>query len=159
MYSVCVYYWYYTCTSCLTPLSITNVNKMYRIFLIRRYSYYLFCCSFCVDPIWGQYLFLWKARRHQWRLDKVRRVRWWWLLDAVSSVRSLSVLLSAMGMTCTIQTVLALAWRPSSEIIHTHVHVLRLLVAATIWGQRLFRSRASDCAATIRGQQLLEEIR
>ena len=55
--------------------------------------------------------FFWKA----WR-----RPRW---LDRVSTccTCSLSVLLSAVRMTCTTQTVLALAWRPSSEIIRTRV--------------------------------------
>ena len=66
---------------------------------------------------------VWKALRHQRRLDKVRTsidnragnallsmVRVRLLLDAVSSTRSLSVLLSAVGTTGTTQTVLALAW-------------------------------------------------
>ena len=33
---------------------------------------YLFCCSFCAVTIRGRCLFLWKAWRHQWQLDKVR---------------------------------------------------------------------------------------
>ena len=66
------------------------------------------------------------------------RVRRWWLLDAASSMRSLSVLLSAVGTTRTTQTVLALAWLPSSEIICTHGRVPCLLPAATIRGRRLF---------------------
>ena len=53
-------------------------------------------------------------------------------------MRSLPVVLLGVGMTRTTQTVLALAWRPSSEIIHTHVHMPRLLAAATIRGQQLF---------------------
>ena len=91
------------------------------------------------------------------------RVRRWWLLDTVSSTRSLSVLLSAVGMTRTTQTVLALAWWPSSEIICTRVRVLRLLAAATIRGWRLFCSWKSFrlCgyylrAATIQGRRLFE---
>ena len=86
------------------------------------------------------------------------RVRRWWLLDAVSSMRSLLVLLSAVGTTRTTPTVLALAWWPLSEIIRTHVHVPHLLSVATIRGRRLFCSRASYCAATIRGRCLFEEI-
>ena len=86
----------------------------------------------------------------------IRYVRWWWLLDAVSSTCSLSLLLSAVGTTRTTQTVLALAWWPSSEIIRTRVRMPHLLAAATIRGWRLFRSRASDCAATIWGQWLFE---
>ena len=54
--------------------------------------------------------------------------------------------------------VLVLAWWQSSEIIHTRVHVPRLLAMATIWERRLFCSRASDCVATIRGWRLFEEI-
>ena len=83
-------------------------------------------------------------------------VRRWWLLDTVSSTRSLSVLLSAVGTTRTTQTVLALAWWPLSEIIRTCVRVPRLLAAATIQGQHLFHSRASGCAATIWGQPLIK---
>ena len=49
------------------------------------------------------------------------RVRRWQLLDAVSSTHSLSLLLSAVGATCTTQTVLELEWWPSSEIIRTRV--------------------------------------
>ena len=87
------------------------------------------------------------------------RVGRWRLLDTVSSTRSLSVLLSAMGTTRTTQTILALAWWPLLEIIPTRVHMPRLLAAVTIWGQCLFRSRASDCAATIWGRHLFEELR
>ena len=43
----------------------------YRISSIRRRGYNLFHCSFCEATIWGWRLFLWKAWRHQWRLDKV----------------------------------------------------------------------------------------
>ena len=80
------------------------------------------------------------------------------LLDAVSSTHSLSVLLSAVGMT---HTTPALVWWPSSEIIRTRVCmcVLHLLAAATIQGWRLFHSRASDCVVTIPGQPLFQLIR
>ena len=77
------------------------------------------------------------------------RVRRWWLLDAVCSTHSLSVLLSAVGTTRTTQTVLALAWWPSSETIHTRVRMPHLLATTTIRGGRLLRLRALDCAATI----------
>ena len=62
-------------------------------------------------------------------------------LDAVSNMHSLSVLLSAVGTTRTTQTVLALAWRPSSEIIRTHVRVPGLLAAATIYGSHYIHPR------------------
>ena len=87
------------------------------IYSIRRCSYYLFRCSFCAATIqgrrlfkggdysraatiWGWWLFLWKARRHQQWLDKVHTsetvtdARHYWY-----SARSLSILLSAVGMT------------------------------------------------------------
>ena len=104
----------------------------------------------------GRHLFLWKSRDINDGWIRYVQVRWQQLLDAVSSTHNLSVLLSAVGMTCTTQTVLALAWWPSSAIIRTWVHVPHLLAMATIQGWYLFRSRASDCAATIRGWQLLE---
>ena len=71
---------------------------------------------------------------------RYERVRQWWLLDAVSSMHSLSVLLSAVGTTCTTQTVLALARWLLSKIICTRVRVPRLLATATIC---LFCSRAA----------------
>ena len=58
----------------------------------------------------------------------------WRLLDAVSSMRSLSVRLSTMEMSCTTQTALALAWWLLSERI-SHTCVLHLLATVTI---RLF---------------------
>ena len=66
------------------------------------------------------------------------RARRWRSLDAVISMCSVSVLLSVVGTTRTTQTVLALAWWPSSEIIHASVCVPCLLAAATIWGRQLF---------------------
>ena len=83
-------------------------------------------------------------------------VRWWRLLDNVSSTRNLSVLLSAVGMTCTTQAVIVLVWLPLLESIHTRLRVLCLLVMATIWGRHLFRSRALGYAATIWAQPLFE---
>lgn len=68
---------------------------------------------------------------------------------------SFSVLLSAVETTRTPQIALAQARWLSSEIICTRVHMPRLLAVATIRGWRLFHSRASDCAATIQGRQLL----
>ena len=67
------------------------------------------------------------------------QARQWQLLDTVNSMCSLSVLLS-VEMTHTTQMALALAWWPSSEMIHTCVCILRILAAATIQGQSLFCS-------------------
>ena len=77
-----------------------------------------------------------------------KRVRRWWLQNAVSSTRSLSVLLSVAGMTRTTQTVLVLGWWPSSETIRTHESVLWVLPG--------IYSRALNCVGTIRGQSLFE---
>ena len=74
-------------------------NQMPRLLFI---SLLVLCGYYSrVATIQGQHLFLWKARRHQRRLDKIIQVRRWRLLDAVSSTRSLSVLLSAVGTTHT----------------------------------------------------------
>ena len=64
----------------------------------------------------------------------------WQLLDAFSSKNSLSILLSAVGMSRTTRTVLAPARWPLSKIICTRVHVSPITAAATIWGWRLFCS-------------------
>ena len=86
----------------------------------------------------------------------IRYIRVRWLLDTVSSKRSLSVLLSALGMTCATQTVLALVWWPLSETIRTCVHVPHFLAVATIRGWCLFHSRALDCVVTNWGWRLFE---
>ena len=142
-----------------TTWSAESLANIYRISLIWCCGYYLFRCSFYVATIRGRLLFDGGVYffgnpgdgwiRYIW-------VRQWRLLDNVSSTRSLSVLLSALRTTRTTQTVLALAWWPSSEIIRTRVRVPCLLAAATIQGRCL--SRASDCVATIQGQRLFEEI-
>ena len=136
------------------PYFFNQTPQLLFILLLVLYGYYLRTAT-----IRGWRLFLWKAQRQR-QLDKVWRVRRWRLLDAVSSMHSLSALLSAVETTHTRQTVLALAWRPSSEIICTRVRVcvLRLLAAATIQGWCLFRSRALDCVATIWGRRLIEKI-
>ena len=101
-----------------------------------------------VAAIQGWHSFPWKPRDINDSWIRYVQVRRWRLLDTVSSI--LSVLLSAVGTT---HTTLALVWWSSSEIIHT-----RLLAMATIQRRCLFRSRASDCAATIWGWLLFEEI-
>ena len=90
-----------------------------------------FTACFSVAIIWGQRLFYWEsAAVIQWRL-----------LDAFSGNHSLSVLLSAMETCHATQIAPALAWWPSSEIIHTHVRVPCILAAATILRQHLFGSK------------------
>ena len=139
---------------------IRTVLEDYHTF--RHLSYYLFHCSVCAASIRGRLLFKGSVYffgkpgdindgwiGYEW-------VRRWRLLDAVSSMHSLSVLLSAVGTTRTAQTVLALAWWLPSEIIRTSVHMPHSLTAATLQGRHLFRSKALDCVATIQGGPLFE---
>ena len=88
--------------------------------------------------IQGWRLFLWNVWRHQRGPDKVHTSETVMVARCCPSTCSLSVLLSAVGTTHTTQTVLALAWLPSSKTIRTHGRMPRLLVAATIQVQRLF---------------------
>ena len=122
----------------------------------------LFCCSFCAATIRGWLLFeggvysFGKAGDINNGWIRYIRLRQWRLLDAVSSTRNLSLLLSAVRTTCTTQTVLVLAWWQLREIICTcvcHIYWLQLLFggciyfvqevrivrqAVTIWGRWLF---------------------
>ena len=90
-------------------------------------------------------------------------VRWWRLLDAVSSTRSFSVLLSAVESTHTTWIALTLAWWPLSEIICACVHMPCIVATATIRGQRLFVQSFRFCGyclreTTIWQRHLFEEI-
>ena len=69
------------------------------------------------------------------------RVIQWWLLGTVSSLHSLSVLLSALETSRTTPIALVLAWWPSSEIIHTRLHVLAMV---TFGGRRLLHSHCKN---------------
>jgi len=82
--------------------------------------------------------FFGKASIYQWRLDKAIQRR---PLDAISSMWSHSVLLSAMEMSHTTQTVLVLACWLSSAVICTCVHVSCSLATATIPWQRLLHTK------------------
>ena len=117
-----------------------------------------FAARFCVSTIRGWLLFLWKAGRHQRRLDKVRVIQWQ-LLDTVSSTRSLSVPLSAVETSCTTQTALVLAWWPSSQMIRRCVPP-QLLFKGGVYFTQSFRLCSYYLrAVTIRGRRLFEEIR
>ena len=103
-------------------------------------------------------VFLWKVRRHQWRLDKVRR------RHTVTTVRccqqsskcGLSVRVSGMERSRTTWTALTLVLaRWPSSIIHIRVHVLRIVAMATIQGRHLFRSELP----TNRGRNPIDKIR
>ena len=74
-------------------------------------------------------------------------------------------MLSAVEMSRTTQTVLALAWSLLSAIIRTHIHVPCILAAATIRGRHLFHSVLPIMrllflmAVIIQGWSLFKEIR
>ena len=77
----------------ISPFIKSQYNKcIYLMSSNRHRSYYLFRCSFCADTIRGRHLFVWKP----WDVndDWIRyvRVRRWWLLEAVISTHSLSLL-------------------------------------------------------------------
>ena len=69
-------------------------------------------------------------------LDKVHTNATVTMLESVSSAHSLSVLLSAVETIRTAQTVLALVWWLSSEIIHTCMRVLRLLFEGGVYSKK-----------------------
>ena len=135
----------------------TNSNKIIFNYLATWHTVFLqsdtvatiyFAAHFVRLLFEGSILFLWKAWRHQWWLDRVRTSETVTVaISTVSSTRSLSVLLSAVGTTRTTQTVLALAWWPSSEIIHAHTCMCAAFTSHSHYsGQHILR--ASDCAAT-----------
>ena len=117
----------------------------------------VFLWSDAMATIWGRH-FLWKVRRHQWRLDKVRR------RHSVTTVRccqqsskcGLSVRVSGMERSRTTWTALTLVLaRWPSSIIYISVHVLRIVAMATIQGWHLFRSELP----TNRGRNPIDKIR
>ena len=137
----------------------------YCISSIRCHGYYLFAAHFVRLLYEGSVYFFGKPRDINDGWIRCIWVRQWQLLDTVSSTCSLSLLLSAVGTTCTTQTVLALARWWSSEIICTCVHVLRVLAAAIYYLRAVFISFKifGSCgyysrAAIIRGWHLFEVI-
>ena len=79
------------------------MRAIYHISSIRCCGYYF--VHLCVATIRGQPLFLWKANTIRYK--QVIQIS---LIDADSSMRSLSVLLSALETSHTTQTALALGW-------------------------------------------------
>ena len=75
------------------------------------------------------------------------------MLDAVKSTHSFSVLLSAMEMTRTAQ--IALALRSMATVLKNHLHTC----AEPLFEVLFLPFRASDCAATIQGWCLFQEMR
>ena len=102
--------------------------------LIRCRGYCFSHCMFGAASIWQQHSFFAKATDINNSWIKYTPAIQWRLLDAVSSKCSLSVLLSGMETSHTI-----VRWQ-QSEIICICVRVPHIVAAATIWGQRLFRS-------------------
>ena len=95
------------CSELLLWLSL--LHSTYRISLIRRCGYYIFHCSvlWCYySRVAGVYLFRMPAVMNNGWIRYIRHVQVmrWWLLDTVSSMRSLSILLSAMEKSFTTRT-------------------------------------------------------
>ena len=91
--------------------------------------------------IWGQCLYFFgkpKDIKDSW-IRYIQALQQW-LLEAISSTQSLSVLLSVMEKSCATQTILLLACWPSLAVIPTCVGVLSSLAVATLWERRVFCS-------------------
>ena len=110
----------------------------YRISSIRCCGFYFFIASFVWLLFKGSIHFFRKPAGTNNGWISYTQVRRWRLLDTVSSMRSLSVLLSAMEMSCATRTALALTRWLLSEIIH--ICVLHIVVVATIQGWHLLCS-------------------
>ena len=107
--------------------TIIHIKRI--IFLRSGAAATIFCCSLlCGYYSRGAFISL-ESQRISWRLDKVRTSA---MVMITSSTHSLSVLLSAMETTCTTWIAPAIACWPSSEIIHTRLHVLPIPLTATI---------------------------
>ena len=126
----------------------------YSISLIRHRGYYFFRCSFQ----YGYNLrvaFISSADSNNAWMRYTQAIQLG-LIDAGSSMCSLSVLLSAVEMSLRTQIALEIAqWAPAT-IISTHVRALCILVAATIRGWLLLEGGYYSRVATIRGWLLLE---
>ena len=151
-------------------IQINNLDQqpIYRISLIRHRGYYLLRCSFCAATIRGRLLFeggvyfFWKPEDINDGWIRYVRVRWWRLQDTVSSTRSLSVLLSAVGTTCRTQTVLCA--RVVTVIRnHSHTCACAMFTSCGCYSRVAFILIKSfefcsyySRAATIQGRQLFE---
>ena len=135
----------------------TGMMHNYRISSIRRRGYYFFFAAhFCVATIRRQRLFLWKVRRHQQRLDKVRT------RNTVTTVRFSAV--STASQSC------CQLWNESYSldsfsaslvtIIRSYSHKCAAYSSRGYYSWRaVFISlRAPDCTATIQGWRLFKEI-
>ena len=109
--------------------------------LVRCYGYFFFSLLIFVPLLFeGSVCFFGKLTdiNNDW-IGYVQAIQWW-LLDAVNSMHSLSVLLPAVETSHTTQIVLALASWPLSEINCICVHAMCILATATIHGWHLFCS-------------------
>ena len=99
-----------------------------------------FTAWFCAATIRGQRLFLWKAQRHQRQLDKVCTSETVTVINAVSSMHSLSVLLSVLqhspraspvtvvrNYLCTCPHIIAAATIQGWCLFHSELLISRLL--------------------------------
>ena len=102
-----------------------SVSDTYSTVFVQSDAAATILCTACFGAasIWGQllfkggiYFFGKSAGINDGWIMYIRAIQWWYA-RAVSSKHNLSVLLSAMEMSCTTQTALALAWWSLSEII------------------------------------------
>ena len=107
-------------------------------------AYYLFHCWFCATTIRGRCLFLWKAWRHQLRLDKVGTS------ETVTVARRCQKYAQPLSPAVSRGNDSYNTNSPSASVV-TVIKIIRicgcvprLLAAATIRGRRLFSPRASD---------------
>ena len=113
----------------------------------------LFCCSFLcsyysrVATIWGWRLFPWKPTdiNNGW-IRYVQAIQWW-ILDAVNSTWSISVLLSAVETSRTTQTIPVTVTR---NYLLMRVCATYILPVATIQGSILFYSELWLCGFCFR---------
>ena len=164
---------------------------IYRISLIRHCGYnFLYCCSFLcgyysrVATIWRWHLFLWKAHGCQRWLNKERNTArprgmeppvllvrhststLQRLLDAGTSMRSFSVLLSAIETSRkTHKQPLALTQWLLSAIICTQACVLHILAVAILYKGGIYSAQSFRLCAyyiqrilTIQGWYLIKDV-
>ena len=122
-----------------------------------HFVWLLFDCGYTIED--GVYFFGKPGDTNDGWIRYVR-VRWWWLLDA-SSTHSLSVLLSAVGVSRTTQTVLALVWW---TIIRNYSHTWACAMFTSYYSRAAFISLKScrlcgyySRAATVQGEGLLKK--
>ena len=140
-------------------------RHVYRISSIRCCSYYFFCAwfcrsvCFCVATIREQrfFFFFWKVCRRQRQLDKVRTSETMMIARCCQKyTQPLSPAVSRKNESYNMNS-------PSASMVthqklFSHVRVLHILSSGYYLRAVFILFRASDCAATISGRHLFEEI-